>query len=384
MSKTPTVVLIIITLFFTQGLASQKSTPPPVAEPFGQPVFVSGQDGYHTYRIPALAVTNQGTVLAFCEGRKRSNSDSGSIDLLVKRSTDHGKTWRKQEVIWHDAENTCGNPCAVVDRETGTIWLLSTWNLGKDRESHIMAQTSQDTRRVFVLSSTDDGLTWSHARDITAATKQSNWTWYATGPGSGIQIQHGPHKGRLIIPCDHIEANTKHYYSHIITSDDHGLTWQLGGSTPQHQVNECEVVELADGRLMLNTRNYNRQKRNRQVAVSDDGGQTWTDQQFDKTLIEPICQAALERISWPGKNSQSLIVFSNPASRTGREKMTLRVSCDEGQTWPLSCLLHPGPSAYSDLALLSNRMIACLYEAGLKHPYESIVFATLPPFQMDE
>ena len=98
---------------------------------------------------------------------------------------------------------------------------------------------------MFVTHSTDDGLSWSDPREITADVKRDDWTWYATGPGSGIQIQHGPHQGRLVIPCDHIEAGTKRYYSHVIYSDDHGKSWQLGGSTPQHQVNECEVVELA-------------------------------------------------------------------------------------------------------------------------------------------
>ncbi len=135
---------------------------------YGQPLYVSGQDGYRTYRIPALAVTTQGTLLAFCEGRKNSASDTGDIDLLVKRSTDHGRTWSPQQLVWDDAGNTCGNPCAVVERETGTIWLLMTWNRGDDRESQIIAQTSKDTRRVFVTHSTDDGLNWSDPREITA------------------------------------------------------------------------------------------------------------------------------------------------------------------------------------------------------------------------
>jgi hypothetical protein len=228
------------------------------------------------------------------------------------------------------------------------------------------------------MHSSDDGLTWSQPEEITADVKEKDWTWYATGPGSGIQIQHGPHKGRLVIPCDHIEAGTKHYYSHIIYSDDSGKTWQLGGSTPKHQVNECEVVELPGGRLMLNMRNYDRSRKSRQVAISDDGGMTWKDQRFETILIEPICQAAIERYSWPGKESQSIIFFSNPASNKGRVNMTLRASFDEGRTWPAKKVLHTGPSAYSDLAVLRNGEIACLYEAGEAHPYQSIVFASLP------
>ena len=145
------------------------------------------------------------------------------------------------------AKTTCGNPCAVVDQKTGTIFLLTTWNRGDDHESQIIDQKSKDTRRVFVTQSSDDGVTWTKPKEITESVKSRDWTWYATGPGSGIQIQKGRHKGRLAIPCDHIEAVTKHYYSHIIFSDDHGKTWKLGGSTPEHQVNECEVVELAKG-----------------------------------------------------------------------------------------------------------------------------------------
>ena len=141
-------------------------------EPLGQKLFVSGEDGYHTYRIPAIAVTTRGTVLAVCEGRKNSRSDSEDIDLLYKRSTDHGKTWSEQQVIWDDRDNTCGNPCLVVDRETGFIWLLSTWNNGSDRESEIIDQTSSDTRRIFVLNSTDDGLSWSKPKEITAYVKR--------------------------------------------------------------------------------------------------------------------------------------------------------------------------------------------------------------------
>jgi len=357
--------------------------PPPLPTPCGEPLYVSGQDGYRTYRIPALAVTTQGTLLAFCEGRKNSASDTGDIDLLVKRSTDQGRTWSPQHVVWDDADNTCGNPCVVVEQETGTIWLLMTWNRGDDHEPQIIAQTSKDTRRVFVTHSTDDGLNWSDPREITADVKRDDWTWYATGPGSGVQIQHGPQKGRLVIPCDHIEAGTKRYYSHIIYSDDRGKRWQLGGSTPEHQVNECEVVELADGRLMLNMRNYDRSQKNRQVAVSEDGGLTWKDQRFDPALIEPICQAAIERLRWPSADSKSVILFSNPASRDGRVNMTVRASFDEGQTWTASRVLHAGPSAYSDLAVLANGDIGCLYEAGRTHAYESIVFARFPLLSLD-
>jgi len=348
----------------------------PIETP-AEPLFVRGNDGYHSYRIPALAVTTTGTVLAFAEGRKNGMGDAGKIDLFVRRSTDNGKTWNAQQLIWADADNTCGNPCAVVDRSNNTIWLLSTWNRGDDHEKQIIAKTSRDTRRVFVLNSTDDGKTWSAPREITTDVKLTNWTWYATGPGSGIQIEHGPYQGRLVIPCDHMESESTNYFSHVIYSDDHGKNWKLGGSTPNPAVNECEVVELSGGRLMLNMRNYVSAKKCRQVAISEDGGLSWKDQDFDEKLIEPRCQAAIERYSWPGTGSQSIVLFSNPASESKRLNLTLRASFDEGQTWPVARVLHSGPSAYSDLAVLANGEIGCFYEAGATNANEAIVFRSL-------
>lgn len=346
---------------------------------FRTTVFKNGEGGYHTYRIPAIALTTKGTLLAFCEGRKLAGGDTGDIDLLLRRSTDNGKTWSTPQLIWDDAANTCGNPCPIVDRDTGTIWLLLTWNLGEDHEPQIIAQTSKDTRRVYVTSSTDDGATWAAPKEITADTKKPDWTWYATGPGAGIQIERGSHKGRLVAPCDHIEGATKDYYSHIIYSDDHGVTWKLGGRTPQALVNECEVVELTDGRLMLNMRNYDPAQHIRQVAFSEDGGETWKDQRFDNALVEPICQASIRRVSWPADGKPGIILFSNPAAADKRVNMTVRVSTDDAQTWPGTISLHPGPSAYSDLVALPNNQAACLFECGETKAYERIDFATFEP-----
>jgi sialidase-1 len=183
-------------------------------------------------------------------------------------------------------------------------------------------------------------------------------------------------RGRLVIPCDHIEANTKKYYSHIIFSNDHGRTWSRGGTTPQDQVNECKVAELPHGDLMLNMRNYDRDKRTRQVSVSKDGGATWSDLYHQEELIEPICQASLISHEFLGKKRRWL-VFSNPASETKRVNMSMRVSRDNGKTWLPAIVLHPGPSAYSDLASLSSGDIGCLYEAGTESPYEGIVYQML-------
>ncbi|MEZ5038468.1 MAG: sialate O-acetylesterase [Saprospiraceae bacterium] len=336
-------------------------------------LFEKGMSGYQCFRIPAIIQSKQGTLLAFAEARKGSCSDTGDIDLVMRRSTDNGKTWSALSVIWDDGENVCGNPVPVVEQESGRICLLLTWNLGSDHERDIIAQTSKDTRRVYVTQSEDDGLNWATPKEITASTKKDNWTWYATGPGHGIQLsKKSKHKGRLIIPCDHIEANTKHYYSHSIYSDDKGQTWQLGGSTPQHQVNECTAVELSNGDLMLNMRNYDRNHKNRKVSISKDGGLTWSSLENDDTLIEPICQASM--LSNHKKGKQHALFFSNPASQEGRVNMTLRQSKDNGKTWPKAIVIHAGPSAYSDLVMLNDHQIGILYEGGVDSPYEGIAF----------
>ena len=341
-------------------------------------IFVGGLEGYNCYRIPAVIVVPNGDVLAFAEGRKNSCSDTGDIDLVYKRSTDQGRTWGTLELLWDKDEHTAGNPAPVVDSETGTLFLLVTHNLGTDHEREIIAQSSTDTRRVFVLSSMDNGHTWTKPKEITQDVKQPDWTWYATGPGSGIQLTRGPHKGRLMVACDHIEASTKHYYSHVIYSDDNGETWQLGGTTPQHQVNESEVAELSDGRLLLNMRNYAPSERYRKIAHSGDGGMTWSSLVADSTLIEPICQASLQRFSF-AEEDQNVLLFSNPASQVRRERMTLRASFDDGITWPASLVVYESMSAYSDIVRLPDDVIGLLYEAGPDHEnsYYGIAFARI-------
>ena len=342
-------------------------------------VFVSGQDGYHTYRIPSIIRAADGALLAFCEGRKSGGGDSGNIDLLLKRSRDGGRTWSAQQVVWDDADNTCGNPCPVLDESTGTLWLLLTHNLGTDRERDIAARTAKGTRTVWVAHSKDHGATWTKPVEITSATKDPSWTWYATGPGVGIQIKNGPHQGRLVIPCDHNyddEAEKKPLSgSHAIYSDDHGATWKLGGVI-RPKVNECQVAELFDARgtLLMNMRS-NHGRNVRAHATSVDGGATWSPLVDAEPLIEPVCQASLIRHE-PGK----LLVFSNPAAKT-RIRLTVRTSADDGKTWRDVAVLHPGPSAYSNLISLGEREIGCLYERGEKRAYELITFArvTLRP-----
>ena len=159
-------------------------------------LFHAGEGGYHTYRIPALIVSPKGTLLAFCEGRRNSGGDAGDIDVLLRRSFDRGKTWSPIEKVADMAENTIGNPTPVVERKTGTIFLLLTGNPGAATERQITEAAPGAVRSVWITRSTDDGASWSPPVDITAQVKRPDWTWYATGPGNGIQLR----SGRLVIP----------------------------------------------------------------------------------------------------------------------------------------------------------------------------------------
>jgi sialidase-1 len=359
-----TAFAFVLALGLATETAGQKPNPTGDVALDEQPVFTAGEGGYHTYRIPSLIVTKEGTLLAFCEGRKSGRGDAGDIDLLLRRSTDGGKTWAKTQVVWDDGTNTCGNPCPVVDAATGAIWLLLTHNLGKDTEAEIVNGTGDGSRTVWVSKSTDDGVTWAKPVEITRDVKKPEWTWYATGPGIGIQTK----SGRLVIPCDSKSEKGKVRESHVIFSDDHGKTWKLGGVVGPG-CNESQVAELDDGTLLLNMRSFQGNNR-RLIATSKDGGATFTKPVADPALLEPVCQASLVRV--PGE--KNTLLFSNPAS-TKREKMTVRLSRDGGKTWPVSRLLHDGPAAYSCLAVLPDGRIACLYERGDKTPYEKIVLA---------
>lgn len=345
------------------------AAPAPSTELVKADVFLAGRDGYHTYRIPALIVSKRGTLLAFAEGRKNDRKDHGDIDLLLKRSEDGGRTWSEQAVVYEEGgsqEITIGNPSPVVDEDTGAIWLPFT----------------RDNRDVFVTHSDDDGRTWAAPADITSDVKRPGWGWYATGPGVGIQLRQGPHRGRLVVPCDHRERTGERWvkHSHVIVSDDHGRSWRLGGTVAPH-TDECQVAEQSDGTLLINMRNYwglegDRPEHGarRAVAWSRDGGESWSPVSFDATLVEPVCQAALVRYR-PRASGDRRLLFANPATPDRRVRLTVRLSEDDGRTWPVSRVLDAGPSAYSSIAVLPDGSVGVLYERGDDHPYERIAFA---------
>ena len=327
-------------------------------------LFKSAEEGYSNYRIPALISTKAGSLLSFCEARKNHRGDSGDIDLILKRSTDNGKTWSAPIVVWDAGEETAGNPCPVVDQRTGRIINIICWNLASDHGRDLHSGTGKDTRRVYQTHSDDDGLTWTEPKEITTEVKRPHWWWYATGPGIGIQLEKGPNKGRLVIPANHTAEG--YYGSHTLYSDDGGKTWKVSGVI-KPTTNESQVVELSDGRLMINMRSQGfpetPRPRNgyRSISYSSDGGETWSDPEFDDELGDPRCQASLIRYD------DHRLLFSNPSppispQRGQRIRMTVRLSHDDGDTWPSSLLIYHGPSAYSCLTKIPDGSVGLLYE----------------------
>ncbi len=311
-------------------------------------VFQAGQEGYHTYRIPALVVTTKGTMLAFCEGRKNSAADCGDSDLVLRRSTDGGQTWGPIQVILDDGNNTVANPCPLVDRRTGAVILLMN---------------------SLVTTSRDEGATWSPPINISGQIGKPDWRCYLAGPGHGIQLMDG----RLVAPCYHVTGpKITDVHSHIIFSDDGGIQWQLGGLLDV-KTDESTVLERADGSLYLNMRNY-RGTHHRAYAFSRDRGMTWSPVAEDETLVEPVCQGAVLRFSTEKTSGKNRVLFSNPAS-TRRENLTVRLSYDECKTWPVAKTLWTGPAAYSDLAVTADGTIGCLFECGEKYSCEAITLA---------
>ncbi len=346
-------------------------------------VFANGSDGYNIFRIPALVMAANGDLLAFCEARE--GGDASRIDLVLKRSTDAGKTWGKVEMVkshsgfssvYPGNKNiTVGNPAPVVDQldpeHAGRIWLPFT----------------VENDRVFVTYSDDHGRTWSKHRDITADVKRKGWGWYATGPVHSIQLTKGKNKGRLVTPCDHrigqAGRDAGALGAHAIYSDDHGKTWRLGAIddtyTDGMNANETTVVQLNSGQLYFNTRNQNgKTKATRGEVLSSDGGETF-EVSKDKShkyftpceavLDPPVVQCCLLRAkSTKAGDKQNLILFSGPDTNgpngAGRSDLRIRYSTDECETWQDGPLLHSGPAAYSDMVVLEPGKYGVLFEAG--------------------
>jgi sialidase-1 len=341
-------------------------------------VFPPGLNGVTRYRIPGIVVTSKGTVLAYAEARRNDSSDWGEIEIHLRRSVDGGKTWEASKHIAHhgvrlegnprkkeggESEQTVNNPVAIVDHETGTIEFLYCINYA----------------RCYTMRSIDDGLTWSAPVDITAAFEpfraKVDWKVIATGPGHGIQIK----SGRLVVPIWLAYGKTGDHApsaAGTLFSDDHGKTWQAGDLCLPNEgkfgnPNETMITELSDGRVMLVCRSVSSANR-KLVTTSPDGARNWATPVFHDQLWEPICMASI--VSHP--SNPGMLIFSNPhtlkldkegkevpAGRGKRENLSIKISRDDGRTWTVNKVLDSGKAAYSDLAVLRDGTVLCLYEA---------------------
>lgn len=334
-------------------------------------VFTSGQEGYASFRIPAIVRTQKGTLLAFAEGRVRPR-DHAENDLVLKRSEDLGATWSPLQVLQDAGADALNNPTAVVVGRSGRILLMyQRYAAGFDEHKAEPGYEGPHVCRSFLIYSDDDGRTWSEPREVTREVKRpEKVTSTAAGPGIGIQLEGGPHSGRILIPFN--QGPYGHWEVYAAISDDEGRTWRYGKPAPEGSpghANEVQFVELKDGSVMLNARNQGGGKR-RKIAISHDGGENWSETRDDAALIEPVCQASLIRD--PGTGD---LVFSNPAAQNARTNGTIRVSHDEGRTWAASRIICPGGFAYSCLVPLPGDAVGCLFE---RDNYAKISFICVP------
>ena len=377
-------------------------------------VFRGGDGGYGGIRIPALLVAKDATVLAFAEGRV-TLSDQAANDIILRRSTDGGRTWLPLQKLADLGQDSLNNPCPVLDARSGRIHLFFQRYPAHVHEFGKMPAdcTSSNTVRNFVMTSDDHGATWSAPRDNTCEVKRPEGvTTLASGPGFGIQIQRGPHAGRLIIPFNEGPAGRWRVYAAY--SDDAGARWRYGEAAPgslltnaqgkvESHGNEVQMVERADGSLLLNTRSQTGPRVCRQ-AVSTDGGATWSPLRQVPELFDAPCMASTLAL-----DAGRLLLFSGPTEGK-RPAGRLFHSRDGGDTWSEGPVLQPGPFAYSCLAELLPRpddrsahrppnrpvetlhatslqdlrssahgmtegAVGCLYETGEKGCYERIDFA---------
>ncbi|MBS1811488.1 MAG: exo-alpha-sialidase [Acidobacteria bacterium] len=346
-------------------------------------LFVAETDGYALYRIPGIIVTRRGSILAWCEARKRAGSDWGTTDIQVRHSTDGGKTFDAPRIIANVEGPKQKNPVALAQNLTATDEVAyNNPVMIADHNGVVHFLFCLEYMRCFYARSTDDGKTFSKPVEITSTFErfrsEYNWKVLATGPGHGLQLK----RGRLIVPIWLSEGTGGHAHrpsvNATIYSDDHGKTWQRGAiiipnTSDWVNPSEAVAVELTEGRVMFNSRSESRPNR-RLIAYSQDGATNWTKPSFHNELIEPVCLASLIRLS--EKPSRLLFVNPNNLSRADgkdtpgmgrdRKNISVRLSYDEGQTWPVTKVLEPGPSAYSDLAVTKDGTILCLYENGFK------------------
>ncbi len=360
-------------------------------------VFISGTEGYKSFRIPAIIKTFNNDLLAFCEGRVNSSGDFGDIDIVMKRSTDHGKTWTSiSKVVNYDLLQA-GNPAPVIDNTdpaypNGRIFLF--YNTGNNHEGEI--RKGKGVREVWYKTSIDNGFTWSEGVNITTQTHRPNypqvsstynfkedWRSYANTPGHGLQILEGIYRGRIFIAANHSSGaplpNFMDYNAHAYYSDDHGKSFKLSETVNVPGSNESTAAEISNNRVMLNARNQSGHIKARLAVIGSNGGANWDTSYFDNQLPDPVCEGSILNIGT--KNKKNILAFSNAADTLRRDNLTLRISFDEGKTWPKRIPIDKSPvegakdfTAYSDLVKMNNNQIGVLYE---KEGYAKIEFIVI-------
>jgi len=352
-------------------------TPSPLSPKGGQRIGYAvrqrGDDGSKAFRIPGLATTNKGTLIGVYDVRYRTGGDlPGDIDVGMSRSTDGGQTWEKMKVIMDMGNDPkwrydgIGDPAVLVDKSNNRIWVGATWSHGnRSWRGSGQGMKPEETGQVMLVYSDDDGLTWSKPINITSQVKTNpDWHFVLHGPGAGITMKDGT----LVFPAQyqdeskHPDGRKKAYpFSTIMWSKDNGKTWKLGTGI-KGNTTEAQVVELADGSLMLNCRDN--RGGSRTIGITKDLGKTWTMHPTDrKALQDPVCMASLLRVDH--HKHGTLFIFSNPNTKRGRHNMTIKVSKDEGMTWPEkfhSLYDSRNGSGYSCLAPVGKDHVGVYYE----------------------
>jgi sialidase-1 len=343
------------------------------------PVFPLNSEGYSCYRIPAIISMKGGDLLAFAEGRKNNCSDFGNVDIVMKRSHDSGESWSPLTVIIDNDSLQAGNISPVVDNldprfPDGRVFVF--YNTGNAMEGEIRA--GKGVREVWYIATGDAGEHWSQPVNITRQVHYPNqptvnqeynftedWRGYANGPGHAMQITKRKYNGRIIVPANHTEGEPwkdwSDSFAHAFYSDDHGMSFHRSANVNIPGSNEATAAMLSDGSVMINARNQKGDPGLRVVAVSHDGATTWDTAYYDHQLIDPICQGSLLNVKYRGKH---MLIFSNPASHANRQKLTLKVSFNNGRTWPKSFLAVEGDAAYSDIVGTGKKKIGVIFEKG--------------------
>ncbi len=325
-------------------------------------------DDVAAYRIPGLVTSKKGTLIATYDIRNNSSVDlQEDIQVGISRSTDGGRTWGEMITAMDmrgygelpDSENGVGDPAILVDDATGEIILIGLWSHGVGGQRNFWGSRrnamapEEEAAQVLISRSSDDGLTWSEPENITPQVRNPRWGVNLQGPGNGITMNDGT----LVFAFQYLD-NDNLPYATIIYSKDHGKTWELGAPAKPNTT-EAQVVELADGELMLNIRDN--RGGSRSVYTTKDMGATWIEHPTSrKALIEPVCQASILELG-DGKT----LLFSNPADPKQRVNMTIKGSTDGGMTWNEGILLDEESGwGYSCLTMIDEDTVGILYEGS--------------------